>query len=219
MVVSFLALSVALSGTAYAVGKLPARSVGTKQLKAGAVTSSKVKDGSLRAQDFAAGQVPSGPQGPVGPEGPRGPTGSSGTSQSAGAWASRFPSYLIPALTNDRYVEMFSLSQFADSSTGKLRLSKPSRLVLNGHVALGPVDPVAVVRCRFEVHGAQGWSRAGLTGYLVDYDPRSVLLMHLTAVIDVDASADDVRIVCRPEDSTTEVKFEQGAFTVVVADR
>jgi hypothetical protein len=64
MIVSMLALSIALGGTGYAASQLPAKSVGTKQLKTGAVTSAKVADKSLKAGDFAPGQLPAGPQGP-----------------------------------------------------------------------------------------------------------------------------------------------------------
>jgi hypothetical protein len=81
--VGLLALVVALSGTAYAAS-LPRNSVGARQLKKDAVTSSelknnavtsrKVKNLSLRARDFARGQLPAGPQGPRGAQGPPGPT-------------------------------------------------------------------------------------------------------------------------------------------------
>jgi hypothetical protein len=74
-VIAYLALFVALGGTSYAATKLPAKSVGTKQLKDNAVTSKKVKDNSLRARDFATGQLPAGPRGPAGPQGVRGPSG------------------------------------------------------------------------------------------------------------------------------------------------
>ena len=47
MVVACLALLVALGGTGYAAIKLPANSVGTKQLKRGAVIGVKVKSNSL----------------------------------------------------------------------------------------------------------------------------------------------------------------------------
>jgi hypothetical protein len=76
MGVALLALFVALGGGAYAAVSAPANSVGTKQIKNGAVTrtklannavtSAKVKDGSLLAQDFKAGQLPAGPPGPQG---------------------------------------------------------------------------------------------------------------------------------------------------------
>ena len=81
--VGLLALTVALSGTAYAAS-LPRNSVGPTQLKKNAVTSNKLKrnavtstkvrDLSLRANDFAPGQLPAGPQGPRGAQGPPGPT-------------------------------------------------------------------------------------------------------------------------------------------------
>src|SRR5207237_846374 len=50
----------------------PRNSVGTVQLKNNAVNSAKVRNGSLRAVDFAAGQIPAGPQGPAGPPGASG---------------------------------------------------------------------------------------------------------------------------------------------------
>src|ERR1022692_4416975 len=56
MVVACLALLIGLGGTGYAALSLPANSVGTAQLKANAVTSLKVKNGSLLKADFKAGQ-------------------------------------------------------------------------------------------------------------------------------------------------------------------
>jgi hypothetical protein len=74
MVVAFVALLVALAGTSYAAIQLPANSVGTKQLKKNAVTGKKVKNRSLRAVDFAAGQLPKGEKGDKGDPGPAGAT-------------------------------------------------------------------------------------------------------------------------------------------------
>jgi hypothetical protein len=75
-VVALLALFVALGGVSYAALKLPKNSVGTKQLKKSSVTSQKVADGTLGAQDFKPGTLLSGPQGQQGPPGP--PGGSTG---------------------------------------------------------------------------------------------------------------------------------------------
>jgi hypothetical protein len=76
LVVACLALAISLSGAAYAVSTaLPRNSVGTVQLKNNAVNSAKVRNASLRAVDFAAGQIPVGPQGPAGPQGPPGASG------------------------------------------------------------------------------------------------------------------------------------------------
>lgn len=84
MVVSFVALFVALGGTGYAAFRLPANSVGNPQLKNNAVTGAKVKDNSLFANDFAPGQLPQGPQGPQGPAGPQGAQGIPGTASAKG---------------------------------------------------------------------------------------------------------------------------------------
>jgi hypothetical protein len=90
LVVACLALAISLGGVGYAAVKLPKNSVGTVQLKNGAVTSKKVKNRSLVAADFkrgvllrgAAGQ--SGAQGPQGVQGPKGDQGEKGTKGEAG---------------------------------------------------------------------------------------------------------------------------------------
>lgn len=57
LVVSIIALVVALGGASYAAIQIPKNSVGTNQLKNRAVNSNKVKDGSLLLKDFKSGQV------------------------------------------------------------------------------------------------------------------------------------------------------------------
>ncbi len=93
LVISSIALFVALGGTTYAAVNLPANSVGTKQIKNGAVNSDKVKDYSLLAKDFKRGQLPAGPQGLKGdigqqglqgPQGPKGDTGQQGLKGDSG---------------------------------------------------------------------------------------------------------------------------------------
>src|SRR4051794_28056750 len=76
--VAYLALFVALGGTSYAAIKLPANSVGSKQIRRNAVTSAKVKNGTLRATDFARGVQLAGPAGAPGAAGAAGPKGDSG---------------------------------------------------------------------------------------------------------------------------------------------
>lgn len=85
-VTSTLALLVALGGTSYAAVVLPDDSVDSAQIKASAVknselgadavTTAKLKDGTLVAADFASGQLPGeGPKGDTGPAGPAGAPG------------------------------------------------------------------------------------------------------------------------------------------------
>jgi hypothetical protein len=84
-VVASLALLLALAGgTAYAATEmLPKNSVGTKQLRNGAVTKAKIAPGVLGLGAGAAG--PGGPQRPTGATGPAGATGPSGASGPQGA--------------------------------------------------------------------------------------------------------------------------------------
>jgi hypothetical protein len=75
-VVASAALLLAVAGgSVAAVNALPRASVGTAQLKSNAVTSAKVKNGSLLRVDFKRGQIPAGPIGARGPQGPAGPAG------------------------------------------------------------------------------------------------------------------------------------------------
>ena len=89
MVVACLALLVALAGTGVAAVSvvLPRNSVGNAQIQANAVTSAKVKNGSLLKADFKAGQVPAGAIGPAGPAGAAGPAGPAGPAGAAGPGA------------------------------------------------------------------------------------------------------------------------------------
>src|SRR4051794_21020762 len=83
-VTACLALFVALGGTGYAAIKLPRNSVGSAQIRSGAVRSSElhksavtsgaIRNGSIQSTDMSAGARAAlrgqpGPQGPVGPAG------------------------------------------------------------------------------------------------------------------------------------------------------
>jgi hypothetical protein len=102
MAVAMFALFIALGGASVAATNdfLPKNSVGTVQIKNDSVTAAKIahnslssvliKDGSLRATDFAAGQLPAGPKGAkgdtgaTGPQGPKGDTGATGATGKQG---------------------------------------------------------------------------------------------------------------------------------------
>ena len=98
-VTATLALFIALGGSSYAALQLPKASVGAKQLKKNAVSSPKVKPGSLLASDFRRSQRaklrgqrgPEGAQGPAGAQGIPGPTQGFAGTNFAGAMASANP--------------------------------------------------------------------------------------------------------------------------------
>jgi len=81
MAVALVALFVALGGGAYAALKLPANSVGSAQLKKGAVTPPKL---SPAAKTALSKPGPKGETGARGPEGPRGDAGLKGDTGAKG---------------------------------------------------------------------------------------------------------------------------------------
>ena len=94
-VVAYLALFIALGGVSYAAVVLPSNSVGTQQIKPGAVKASdlgknavktgNVKNGSLLSSDFKPGQLPAVAPGAPGPQGATGAQGTPGAAGAVGA--------------------------------------------------------------------------------------------------------------------------------------
>lgn len=84
-IVAYVALFVALGGTSYAAITLKRSSVKGTHIARNAVTSPKVKDRSLLARDFAAGQLPRGEPGAPGQRGPQGEPGQNGAPGADGA--------------------------------------------------------------------------------------------------------------------------------------
>jgi len=91
-VTSSLALFIALGGASYAAIKVPANSVGTKQVKNRAITTRKLDPKALTSLHGARGlpgspgvQGPQGLQGLQGLQGPKGDTGASGAALADGS--------------------------------------------------------------------------------------------------------------------------------------
>jgi hypothetical protein len=82
--IGLLALFIALGGTSYAAAKLPKNSVGSSQIRSGAVTQSKLQK-SIQTQLSKAGKPgAAGPQGPKGDTGAQGPQGVQGVAGAKG---------------------------------------------------------------------------------------------------------------------------------------
>jgi hypothetical protein len=111
-----VAVFVALGGSGYAAVTLSKNSVGSSQIKSGAVknadlaknavTSNKVKDGSLLSADFKPGQLVAGAPGATGPQGPKGDPGAAGAKGDTGATGR---SALTPLQTGETLVGGFDL--------------------------------------------------------------------------------------------------------------
>jgi hypothetical protein len=81
-VIATLSLFLVLGGGAYAATRLPKNSVGTNQLKNGAVTAGKIAKKTRQQLQGARG--PAGAQGPPGKTGTKGSTGAKGSTGTAG---------------------------------------------------------------------------------------------------------------------------------------
>jgi hypothetical protein len=95
--IALLALFVALGGTAYAGLKLGKNVVKGRNIAPNAVTSPKVKNGSLVAGDFKPGQLPAGARGEQGAKGDKGDKGDTGDKGEAGSVGPRGPSVVARA--------------------------------------------------------------------------------------------------------------------------
>jgi hypothetical protein len=135
MVVACVALLVALAGTSVAAVTIviPRNSVGSLQLKANSVNTSKVKNGSLRKGDFAAGQIPAGKTGPPGPAGPAGAAGPAGPAGAAGVAA---PGYVAEVLS--------ATSTTAAATTSTSYSNVPNGAAVNVTVPTGETDKLVV---------------------------------------------------------------------------
>lgn len=151
MVIACLALALTLGGTAYgAATLLPRNSVGTLQ----------VKNRSLLAVDFKAGQLPrglrgfAGAAGPAGPAGPAGSAGAAGPTGPSGAsavkWALIKPDGTIAAQSGGLTVSSHSTGQyildFGAASNTKLIVASngfASDSTVRGSVIAGPCGGTA----------------------------------------------------------------------------
>lgn len=145
-VVSTLCLFLLLGGGAYAASRLPANSVGTKQLKNGAVTAAKIKAGTLQARDFGPGLLSAGEHGTggspgaTGPAGPAGPPGEPGGTGAAGPGATAISAELGP--TEQQLASVGGLTLSATCTP----VSKPAKI---------EIKAAATVVGRFTITGVR----------------------------------------------------------------
>jgi hypothetical protein len=126
LVIACLALAVALSGVGYAALRLPANSVGTRQ----------VINGSLLKKDFKSGQLPRGARGPRGFAGAAGATGAAGQAGPAGSAGAQGP----PGPVSLTYVETVNNVVAAGTSDTEAAVC-PAGMVTGGGAFTDMVDP------------------------------------------------------------------------------
>lgn len=176
-VVASIALFVALGGTSYAVAR---NSVGTAQLRNDAVTSAKVRDGSLTGSDLAPGSLLAGARGPRGPEGPAGPRGPSDARFATPPGVALSRSQSVP-------VEVASLQNVAAGSY---------LVVFTGEATMRNTSGIYVV-CEIRVNGTSISASRGIVGDTYGGSEA------LADVIPVTRTAPfDLSVACYPDQST-----------------
>jgi hypothetical protein len=125
--IALAALFVALGGTSYAVTQLPRDSVGGAQLQKNAVTSSKVKDGSLRGRDFGARDL-ARLKGPAGSPGAKGDPGIKGDTGATGATG---PAYSFWSSDNPVFPDVDLSTSLADVASRAVTAPFAGQLIVN----------------------------------------------------------------------------------------
>lgn len=115
-------------------------SVGTAQLKANAVTSAKVKNGTLRAADFKVGQVPAGPKGD---KGATGATGASGAVGAIGPKGDKGDSFSVATTLPSGQTERGGYSLWGGGSGGFLGTAIDFRIPLAQAIPAGNAHFIA----------------------------------------------------------------------------
>jgi hypothetical protein len=220
MVVACIALIVALGGTGYAAITLPRNSVGTKQLRPNAVTSGKVRNGSLTARDFRTSSLPRGPRGAQGPKGDSAPGAVPRV-----AFASRDP--VAPAggtsiNVGATPVDLIGLGTPAGTggytaSSGAVSANGPSRLIANAQaVILNAAATNGNVSCRIVLVGSD--TRVLGTYVNANIAPNNGYVpVAVSAGADIEAGTYDVRVQCFSSEAG--MSFHRGNLTVAIAPR
>jgi hypothetical protein len=162
-VISLIALFVALGGTSYAVTKLPANSVGGREVRPNSLTGGDIRNGSIASKDLAPSAR--GQRGPRGPQGPQGPAGG-GTSAAAPEGWHVMP--LSPGWTN--YGGAYQQAQYRKDAAGKVHLrglvAKSGTPASGDVIATMPAGYRPPARLLFSVGAGDSADRYGRTDVL-----------------------------------------------------
>lgn len=155
-----IAVMIALGGTSYAALTLPRNSVGDRQIRAGAVRGSEIKNGSLGAKELStnARAALAGTPGPIGPQGPAGTPAT--------------PYFAVVASTGER-IGGNATSGGATGAPGNVVLGFSRSLAGCAVTAtLGTADTSTTVAGRITVNIVNG--QAGVQTYGADGTPTSL---------------------------------------------
>jgi hypothetical protein len=181
---------VVAGGTAFAATQLGKESVGTKQLKKGAVSLAKIKAGAKKSLKGATG--PAGPKGATGAQGPKGDTGPS-TGPAGGVLTGNYPNPGLGAnVVTGNNVQQGTLTQvkaanvygvtFAETGTGSPKIitaSDPGITSGGCFLACSVEFPVNVSECSATVSSTAIGNSPGVGGSgetLVSGNPNTIIV-------------------------------------------
>jgi hypothetical protein len=181
LIVSTIALVVALGGTSYAAFSLPNNSVGTRQIRNKAVTLTKIAPAAQHALSKVGPPGNPGVQGPQGPQGPQGTPGPKGadftTATTLQSGQTEVGSYAVTGYTTSALMlEAVNLRVPLPSATDKIEFH-------NGAVSAncpGPGQAAPGYLCIYKFSGAATFdhvldefagiaNQASATGFLLEF--------------------------------------------------
>jgi hypothetical protein len=174
--VAFLALFVALSGTAFAAASLPNNSVGTKQLKKGAVTGAKVRKNSLTGTQIKESKLKRVPD----------------ASKLGGKSPNEFLAAGGTAVNADKLDGIDSgVLGTAVTIPGSVFAARDSATAAKVYVSTGAISAGAAADFHYAVHLPQGARITGLDYRFVDNDGGSDSSLSLYAFNSIGANGTD----------------------------
>ncbi len=199
-VAATLALFLALGGAAYAATQLPKNSVGTKQLKKGAVTAAKINKKTRNAL-----------RGPQGPAGPQGKTGKTGKAAAKGATGAQGKTGLTGADGTGPAFEVFTSGKTVTTAASAVVSGTLSAgaYVVNANVFLESAGKLTTVTCSLNVGGVVA-EAAGVVGA----NPKEAITLPLSVTRTLGGASTDV-VTCSASTETASVKYANVIATQV----
>jgi hypothetical protein len=206
-VTASLALFLALGGGAYAAVKLPANSVGSKQLRSQAVTPSKIAAETIslfRGQTGTTGarglQGPDGAQGPGGAQGPRGDQGVQGPAgPTAGAWAHSAGTNAINSASYAPILDLVSQPNTGsgEAHSGVITVTYNARLIATATYSISSLAAGTTgVRCKLVLNPGASAQDFYSSGMFLAVPPSAFADASISDGIDVGPGTYNVALSC-----------------------